>query len=60
MTTGADREIVPAEGALAVVATGATRTARGSAMVQRDWRGHLRSLRQTRPDLVTLDTRQPL
>jgi hypothetical protein len=56
----ANRKIVAAKCAFAVVTGRATRGAGTGAMIQRHGRRHLPALRETWPDFVTLDARESL
>jgi len=56
VTTFADRKIIAAESALAIVAAHAAFTAGLCVMIQRRRRGNLPSLRHSRSDLVALVT----
>jgi len=60
VTPGAHGKILTAEGALAVVASGTTRTSGRCVVVERGRRRNLPALRQTRPDSMTASARKLL
>ena len=60
MAPFANRKIVTAKRAFAIVAARAARTARRGVVIQRERRSHLSPLAQTGSDLVTFDARQLL